>query len=59
MLKFSKIGQLEFFKDKAGFVENLMARLSRAAMSCLVLVIPHAPCNSDDEFKQFFLHVLE
>ena len=53
------MGQLEFFKDKGGFEENLIDRLSRAAMPCLALVIPHAPCNSNDKFKRFFPHMLE
>ena len=53
------MGQLEFFKDKGGFEENLIDRLSRAVMPCLALVIPHAPCNSNDKFKRFFPHMLE
>ena len=59
VLKFRKMGQLEFFKDKGGFEENLIDRLSRAVMPCLALVIPHAPCNSNDKFKRFFPHMLE
>ena len=54
VLRFSKMGRLEFFMDKAGFEENLIARLSRATTPCLALVIPHAPCNSNGKFKRFF-----
>lgn len=59
VLRFSKMGRLKFFIDKAGFEENLIARLSRAATPCLALVIPHAPCNSNDKFKRLFPHMLE
>ena len=47
VLKFRKMGQLEFFKDKGCFEENLIDRLSRAVMPCLALVIPHGKASRD------------
>lgn len=53
-----EVGQLEFFNDGVGLVDNLIAGLSMGTKPCFLPIVPHAPCNCDDLLKQIPSHVL-